>query len=139
MRITLLQSFSEGNMNSVMLAEIDSVRASRRWGSKGFNQYGDYFEPLVGLQFYAPSAGAATISVSTEAGKALKTWTVAASKGVNVIDYNVSISEKGKKILEKVGTEVRAAANGTMYLPKGNYHIQVSLNGMNSKKSFEVK
>jgi photosystem II stability/assembly factor-like uncharacterized protein len=137
--ISLLQGFSEENMNTLMLADIQTVRVSRRWGSKGFNQYGDYFEPSVGLQFYAPNSGGATISVSTEGGKELKNWTVEAAKGANVVEYNVSLSEKGMKNLEKVGTKARAASNGTAYLPKGTYHIEVSLNGMNSKKPFEVK
>lgn len=137
--ISLLQGISEGNMNNMMLADIASTRSSRRWGNKGFNQYGDYFEPSVMLQYYTPSAGNALITVSSEAGKKLKTWTVDASKGVNVVDYNVSLSEKGKKNLEKAGATVRAADNGTIYLPKGKYVIGVSQGGMTATKILEIK
>ncbi|MGB0949238.1 MAG: VPS10 domain-containing protein, partial [Marinirhabdus sp.] len=95
--IALLQQLSEEKMNGALLAEMGSVRASRRWGSKGFNQFGKYFEPSVTLQFYAPAAGPAEVTVKDEKGNVLKTWKTTVEKGVNVMDYNLSLSGKGKK------------------------------------------
>jgi thiamine-monophosphate kinase len=59
--ISLLQGISEKTMGSLMLADIASVRASRRWGSTGFNNYGAYFEPSVPLQIFAPLGGDAAV------------------------------------------------------------------------------
>ena len=137
--ISLLQDLSEENMKSVQLAEIESIRASRRWGSTGFNQFGDYFEPSMMLQFFTPSSGEVSILIKTDDGKELNNLKVDASKGINVVDYNVSISEKGAKVLEKGGTNVNKAPNGNYYLPKGTYNIVINANGMTTSKSFKVE
>ena len=137
--ISLLQQLSGTNMNSIVLAEVPAIRASRRWGSTGFNQFGDFYEPAVHLQVYAPTSGTAEISVATEEGMSLKSWKTDVVKGVNVVDYNVSISEKGKSALEKNDVTISKADNGSYYLPKGMYTITVNMNGKSTSQPFEVK
>ncbi|MGK0385941.1 MAG: photosystem II stability/assembly factor-like uncharacterized protein [Patiriisocius sp.] len=137
--ISLLQGISETTINSLMLADIADKRASRRWGNTGFNQYGDYFEPKVPLQIFAPTAGKVDIAIVSENGKTLKTWGATMNTGFNVVDYNASISEKGKKQLEKNDVSVHTGANGTFYLPAGKYSVEVSLDGAKTSKTIEVK
>ena len=137
--ISLLQGISEKTMGSLMLADIANVRATRRWGSTGFNNYGAYFEPSVPLQIFAPSAGKAEITVVLESGKVLKSWELSLTKGFNVVGYNASISEKGKKYLEKNNISVHMGVNGTFYLPSGKYSVEVSLKGNKTSKKIEVK
>lgn len=137
--ISLLQGFSESNQSDIMISQIPSVRASGRWGSTGFNQYGDYYEPSQKIQVYSPVNGTAKLSVTTEDGKTLKNWEIEVDKGINVVDYNMSISEKGVKVLEKMDQKVKKADNGSHYLPEGNYKMVMSVNEKSKEVNIEVK
>ena len=118
---------------------LQSVRASRRWGSTGFNNYGAYYEPSVPLQIFAPLGGEAKISVALESGNVLSSWKVTLTKGFNVVPYNASVSQKGKKQLEKEDISTFQGANGTFYLPKGSYIVEVSIGDFTINKMVEVK
>jgi photosystem II stability/assembly factor-like uncharacterized protein len=137
--IELLQKLTAENMDKLHLKEIASVRASRRWGSKGFNQFGEYYEPEINIQFYAPKATEVTIAVNTEDNKILKEWSVSAGKGISVIDYNLSILEKAKKALEKKDVTVKKADNGDYYLPKGKYKVSISQGDLTAETEFEIE
>ncbi len=136
--IALIQQLEGSNMGEVLLADIESQRFSRRWGAS-FSEWSDPFEPESTLQFYSPSAGTATISVRSEDGTLLNQMSVDAAKGVNVTDYDLSVSEKGKKAMEKKGTSLRKMQNGKYYLPKGSYDIAVEIGGNSAKKVLEIK
>ncbi|MGJ8665542.1 MAG: VPS10 domain-containing protein [Patiriisocius sp.] len=125
--ISLIQQISETNMNTLMLAEIPDQRASRRWGSTGFDQYGDVFEPSLILQIYAPKSGKAEILITNEDGKELNSWKLDLKKGFNIMDYNMGVSEKGKKQLERDEKNAFEGDNGQFYLSKGSYKIMVIL------------
>lgn len=137
--ISLLQEISSDTMGEVLLANIKSMRASRRWGSTGFNSFGKPFEPKIDLQFYSPSEGKATITISTEDGTELQQFQHEATQGINIAPYDVSLSKKGRKALENADTKLKEADNGVYYLPKGKYKAKVSVNGKTSEQSFELK
>ena len=137
--ISLLQQISEANMSNVMVADMQSARASRRWGTTGFNQYGDYFEPSMDISVFAPAAGNAMITITSESGKELKTWNKDVSKGFNKIAYNASVSDKGKKLLEKAEVKAWTGDNGTSYLPAGMYTVSVSVGGKSAQTKLELK
>ena len=137
--ISLLQEISSDTMGEVLLANIKSMRVSRRWGSTGFNSFGKPFEPNIDLQFYSPSEGKATITISTEDGTELQQFQHEAMQGINIAPYDVSLSKKGRKALENADTKLKEADNGVYYLPKGKYKAKVSVNGKTSEQSFELK
>ena len=136
--ISLLQKITSSNMNSIVLGSIDSVNHSGRWGSS-FSKWRDTYEPSVNLQFYSPQSGKAIISVLTEDNKELQQYFTDVTKGVNTFEYDVSVSEKGKKLLEKQDVEVTEAKNGIYYLPKGKYVIKVAVGAASSTTPLEVK
>jgi photosystem II stability/assembly factor-like uncharacterized protein len=137
--ISLVQQISQATMGTVMIADMPSIRASRSWGSKGFNQYRDYFEPSLDINMFAPAAGNATISVTSESGRELKNWSEQVPKGFNKIVYNGSVSEKGKKQLSKDEMKAWTGDNETSYLPRGIYTVSVSVNGKSAKTILELK
>lgn len=138
--ISLLQQLSANSLNELVLAEVSSIRGSGRWGSSGFNAFGDFtFEPTVMLQVFAPKSDAATISIKTEDGILLKAWETDLDKGVNVIEYNASISDKGAKALQKNKITLNKAENGNYYLPKGVYTILVTSDKYAQSKILEIK
>ncbi len=138
--ISLLQKISSSTMNDLILAEVPSMRASGRWGSSGFNAFGDFMnEPSLPLQVYAPNSGTAEISITTEDGTEVNSFKAEVEKGVNVIAYDVSLSEKGKKAMEKKDMKLSEADNGVTYLPKGSFEIKILLNGKSSSQALELK
>ena len=88
---------------------------------------------------YTPATGTAEISITTEDGTELNSWKTAVEKGVNVIEYDVSLSAKGKKALEKKDMKLKEADNGVLYLPKGMYEIKIQMNGKSATQPLELK
>jgi photosystem II stability/assembly factor-like uncharacterized protein len=137
--ISLIQKIAPEKMNDLVLAEVPSMRASSRWGSSGFNSFGDFRnEPSVPLQIFAPASGTAEISVTTEDGTVLNSWKADLERGVNIIKYDLSLSAKGKKALEKKDVEISEADNGMNYLPKGMYEINILMSGKSAIQAFEL-
>ena len=137
--IELLQQVSSENNNNIIVANLKPIRASRRWGSNGFNSFGDPFEPSVKIQFYTPSEGKATITIQNEDETELQKFQHDASKGYNIAEFDLSLSTKGKKEIEKTDVDISKADNGIYYLPKGKYIVIVSIGGKSAKTPFEVK
>ncbi|NNM23220.1 MAG: glycosyl hydrolase, partial [Flavobacteriaceae bacterium] len=137
--ISLLQQINSENRNSLIAGEIESIRASQRWGSTGFNSFGEPFEPGISFQYYVPVAGKVNILVMDAAGNKLQEMNNDASRGINITKYDLTISEKGKKVLDKAGTKVSKADNEKYYLPKGTYKVVFSSRGMEIEQQLEVK
>lgn len=136
--ISILQQVTPEKINNILLAEIPSIRASRRWGTTGFNQYGGFYEPSVALQVFSPLAGNASVSITTAEGKEIQRFSKVVAKGVTLIDYDLSILEKAKKQFEKEGTTIHTGANDISYIPAGKYTIAISVEGKTVKQAFEV-
>ncbi len=136
--VSLLQQLNENTLEEVLLSAVDPIRSSRRWGSS-FSDWSEVYEPSVDLQFYSPSNGKATFTVTSEEGTSLQSWEVDAVKGINTATYDVSLSKKGVKALEKEDSKITEADNGKTYLPKGTYTISVAIGGKSTKQTLEVK
>lgn len=136
--ISLLQKLNHANKNEIVVSDLESLSFSPRWGSK-WSAWGKVNEPKTNIQFYVPQDGKATITIKTEDGKELQQLSREATKGVNVLEYDLSISEKGIKVLEKMNSNVKKADNGKYYLQKGKYKVEVSLNGKSITSEFEIK
>jgi len=126
--ISLLQRITSENDMSLIVGDITPIRASRRWGSTGFNSFGKPFEPNVSIQYYAPSEGNVTITVETEDGKELQKFQHEGVRGINVVSYDLTLSTKGKKAMDKGEVKIKKAENGKYYLTKGTYIIRFNTN-----------
>ncbi|WP_299121683.1 sialidase family protein [uncultured Winogradskyella sp.] len=106
--------------------DLSPVRHSSRWGSS-FSQWSDAFEPEKTIQFYSNSSGKKTIKILSEKGSELKRMSVDADRGFNYVDYNLEITEKGKKALMKEDSKIdfRETGNKKQYLPKGIYFVEI--------------
>lgn len=136
--ISLLQKLNETNKNEVVLGEIEPLNFSPRWGGK-WSAWSEISEPETKIQFYSPQAGKATITFKTEDGKEFHNLSNEATKGVNIIDYDLSISEKGSKVFDKTDTKIKKAENDKYYLPKGKYKVTVSVNAKTATSELEIK
>ncbi|WP_410006805.1 WD40/YVTN/BNR-like repeat-containing protein [Aequorivita nionensis] len=136
--IALLQKLNETNKNDLVISDLETINFSPRWGSK-WSTWGEVYEPKLKIQFYAPQSGKATITIKTEEAKELQTLTTDATKGVNELNYDLSIPEKASKLLAKEDAKVKQSENGKYYLQKGKYKVTVSVNGKSLTSELEVK
>ncbi len=136
--IALLQKLNETNKNDLVISDLEAINFSPRWGSK-WSTWGEVYEPKLKIQFYAPQSGKATITIKTEEAKELQTLTTDAIKGVNELNYDLSIPEKASKLLAKEDAKVKQSENGKYYLQKGKYKVTVSVNGKSLTSELEMK
>jgi len=131
-----LHEFGKGKPSSTVVFETETVKSSRRWGGS-FGKWGRVFEPSTTFTFFTNSSGKQNVKLLSDKGTELNSIAVNADRGFNYLDYDLSISEKGKKALMKENTSVKItkAQNGKYYLPKGIYTINID----NTKTKFEVK
>ncbi len=125
--ISELQQMSPSvQSDALTLFETKEVRFSPRWGTS-FGVWYDTFEPSTEVAFYSNTASEKTIKILSEKGSLLNQIKTQASKGFNYVDYDLTITEKGKKALLKENTSITIseAQNGKIYIPKGNYTIQI--------------
>ena len=129
-------------MNSAMASkavtvfDVSPVRHSSRWGSSR-NQWSDAFEPEMTIEFYSNVSGNKNIKILSENEEEIFSFSANVDKGFNYVNYNLELSEKGKKALVKANSklEIQKANNGKYYLPKGKYTVEVG----NSKTILELK
>lgn len=136
--ISLLQKISPEMQNDILIASIESIEYSRRWGNS-YSQWSSVYEPSIPIQFYAPESGSATISIETKDGKELQQFSKDVSKGITVFDYDLSLSEKGIKNLKKNGLKIRKSNNNKVYVPVGEYSITVKIGAKIAKNVFSIK
>jgi hypothetical protein len=136
--VALIQKLAGSEMNEVVIADLNEIRHSRRWGSS-WSQWSESNEPSAEIQFYCPQSGKTSITIESEDGKELQLMQIEAVKGLNIYDYNLTLSKKGVKNLEKAEVKLTQGTNDKHYLPKGKYKVVVNLNGIYSKMSLEVK
>lgn len=111
------------------LFKIDDIKHSLRWGTR-FNTWRAVYEPEVQLSYYVNKKQPYTLTVQSEKGKTLTQIPLQSNVGLNVVNYDLSITDKGKKALEKeVDTlDLKRASNQKYYLPKGTYYLVLSSN-----------
>jgi len=118
------------------LFPFEDVSYSGRWGSS-WSKWLDANTPLEIIKFYENTSGKKEVKILSEKQSVLNTISVEADKGFNYVDYDLSLTENGRKVLLKENTsiDIEAAKNGVYYLPEGTYFIQIDA----EKVKFEVK
>jgi len=100
--------------------EADKVKFNTRWGSSGWGS--NYLTPNLGLVFYAKFEGKTEIIIYKD-DEIKKSIDIDANKGLNFINYDLSVDTKKKSTTD----------NGITYLKKGDYRI-VIIQGENSSE-----
>jgi photosystem II stability/assembly factor-like uncharacterized protein len=125
--IAALQQYNKVSSKDIALFEVPSIRFSSRWGS-AWNQFSQVFEPSTTITVFVKNSGKQNVKVLSESGLELNSISLNADKGFNYTNYDLSMTEGGKKALQKANPKltVKKAQNGKYYLPKGKYTIQVN-------------
>ncbi len=120
---------------------VKTIVWSEEWGASWSKWLEPKIHPSSTIQFYTMSSGDFLIKITSLEGKILQEFSVQADKGLNYIEYDVTMTEKGKGILEEEyeDEEVAKKKNGKYYLPVGKYYAQISNKKVIEKVLFEVK
>lgn len=135
--IAVLQQWNASKSNQqITLFEVDTIRHSSRWGN-AYSSWSKPFEPSTTLTLYAQNSGTQSIKILSEKGAVLNEIKADVNKGFNYVDYDMSLTENGRKALMKENSDlqINKAKNDKYYLPKGNYVIQIG----SEKTKLEVK
>ncbi|WP_405222336.1 WD40/YVTN/BNR-like repeat-containing protein [Dokdonia sp. Asnod1-B02] len=128
---------------NAQIFDIASVRSSGRWGNS-WSSWSEPNEPNVAINYYTSNAGKFSMVIKDAEGKEVQRVALLPSAGLNVFNYDLSIAEKGKKILEKANSslDIQKAKSGKYYLPKGVYTVSLDGGGGNSnaaRTTLEIK
>lgn len=127
----------------------NKVKKSSRWGTRR-SRWSKVNEPKIQLSFYTKSAGLATIHIKNKEGVTLRTMTHQAVEGLNYMDYDLTLTEKGARVLEKaMNVDIKkkedkktikaAKDNGAYYLVKGKYLVEILKNGESAEVELVVE
>ena len=135
--LDVLQAW-DADAKNLQLFAIKPIKNNPNWG-KSWSKWSKVNTPETQIVFFSPKSGEAAINILNKDGKTLKNWTVNADNGFNYVDYDLSFSEKGKKILERADKDLKLKKtdNGSYYLPAGTYTIEVTIDG--AKETTELK
>ena len=138
--VGIFEEYHNFKNKSLYVAQISSIRHNTNWGSS-WSKWLKANEPTKAIQVYINKKTKATLSIKTKDGNDLYQFTRTLEEGFNTVNYDLTISEKGKEILE--GTSelilISKKKNGKYYLPKGKYLIEVNTNLAQSNVSLVIE
>ena len=111
---------------TITFMDVKPIRYSARWGSS-WSSWNEAFEPSVIIQFYSTMSGQKHLKIRSESGAELYSIIINVEKGFNYVDYNLELTDEGKKALLKDNKDIqfRETGNKKYYLPKGTYKIGI--------------
>ena len=112
---------------NLYVQNLQNIKHNGNWGNT-WSKWLKAQEPSVTIQIYSKFLQKATLSILTKDDIKLKKIEVSLEKGFNTINYDLSITEKGKNILEKLteGLIITKKKNDKFYLIKGNYQLKIT-------------
>jgi len=133
--------------STIKAFETETVRWSPRWGGV-FAVWADTSKAETELPVYVNTAGKISISIKSE-DLVVKTFDVTAKKGLNYLKYDLSMDPAKAGDMEQKLNKTRkdderpivlkAAKDGKLYLPKGEYKVLMSKDGKESEVKLSVK
>ena len=128
----LQQQTDEIRNQALYVYDIPTKKYSGRWGSQ-WASWAEANEPTISIPVNTKSSGDVTVTIKTSTGKKLTGFSVDVGKGVNYIEYDLTIDASAIKTLEKYVNEdskepikVKKADNGQFYLLPGKYIVEVN-------------
>ena len=114
---------------------ISTIKKSRTWGNS-WGRWSSPFIPKISIPYYLRSSKKVTIKIYKDELLVASTTKVSA-KGFNEFSYDLSFSEEGRKAYLKKDKDqsLKAAKNGTYFLPKGVYTVKIE----SSTEVFEIQ
>ncbi|MGB5942295.1 MAG: glycosyl hydrolase [Leeuwenhoekiella sp.] len=125
----------------MQLSKLEPVRYSERWGEK-WSTWSEAYDPEVELVYFSPTKETVTITIMNEKGKELQQMQTVADHGLNYYSYDLTVSEKGKKILDKETKKDKGESDDASkkpYLIPGTYTVKISGAGLEATQKLEIE
>ena len=114
---------------------ISTIKKSRTWGNS-WGRWSSPFIPKISIPYYLSSSRKVTINIYKDE-LLVASMVKDSDEGFNEASFDLSFSEKGRKTYLKKFKEqsLKAAKNGTYFLPKGAYTVKIE----SSTEVFEIQ
>ncbi|TXN37544.1 glycosyl hydrolase [Flagellimonas hymeniacidonis] len=123
----------------LVIFNVENIKHSEGWGNS-WSSWTKPETPGLDVNFYSATPGTCSAKILTSNGTVVSATSIEASKGLNVLSYDLAFSKKGKSnFLKKNKMKLTEAKNGKTYLPKGNYTVEISGNGQVEKIEFKIE
>lgn len=135
-----LQEFAQmKDQTAIRLFAPEKQRASSRWGSS-FGAWSEAFEPQTQWAFYTPAAGEYFLSLTDDKGRKVYQTTGTAHAGFNYANYDFTVEALLFTSKKNNNTApFKKAQNGKMYLVKGEYTLELTINNQKSEQKWVLE
>lgn len=122
------------------LLKIEDCKESKYWGNKTYT-WGELVLPNVEIYCFLTTTKNAEIVIKNKEGSIVFSQKLENKEGLNKIDYDLSINEKTKWLLEKKDPilKIHKGDNGKYYLPVGKYSVVLMIDNKMLTETFEIK
>ncbi|MEP2239410.1 MAG: glycosyl hydrolase, partial [Maribacter sp.] len=118
---------------------LENLKHSARWGNS-WSSWSKARTPGLDITFYSDRDDVYKAKIKSSDNIVVSETEIIANKGLNVLSYDVAFSKIGKlNYLKKHKTELKQADNGSTYLPKGSYTVEITGNGTTEKVIFDIE
>jgi photosystem II stability/assembly factor-like uncharacterized protein len=118
---------------------LENIKHSARWGNS-WSSWSKAPTPGLDISFYSNRDEVYQAKIKSSDAIVVSEAEIMANKGLNVLSYDIGFSKIGKlNYLKKHKTELKQANNGSTYLPKGSYSVELKGNGKTEIVTFEIE
>ncbi|WP_324024651.1 glycosyl hydrolase [Maribacter sp. BPC-D8] len=118
---------------------LENIKYSSRWGNS-WSSWSKASTPGLDITFYSDSDDVYQAKIKTSDDIVVSETEIIANKGLNILSYDIAFSKIGKlNYLKKHKTILKQADNGSTYLPKGSYVVEIKGNGTSENITFEIE
>jgi photosystem II stability/assembly factor-like uncharacterized protein len=144
-----LQQLSDSLMAKDLFAfDINSPKYNKNWG-KRWSQWEEPDTQKLEISYYLKTGGNVSIKILTEKGLLLKELKDNGEKGINLVNFDLSIDESAlnsyvaylNENRKKDESEItlKPADDKKIYLRPGKYVVEIEAAGKKEKKEFSIK
>ncbi len=138
--ISALQSMTSEILNKDLhVYPLENIKHSSRWGNS-WSSWSKASTPGLDITFYSDRDDVYQAKIKSSDNIVVSETEIIASKGLNILSYDVAFSKVGKlNYLKKHKTVLKQAKNGSTYLPTGSYIVEIIGNGTTEKVTFDIE
>ena len=124
---------------SVHLFKLEAKEKSKMWGDK-YSSWEKTIEPKVTIWFYSNSEKEVVLTVENDKKTALFTQKITAKRGLNKVDYDLTLSKKEAENWNKrdKNVAIKEAKNQQYYLPIAKYNVTLKSGEIKESQEFEI-
>jgi hypothetical protein len=138
--VSVFEEYHSFKNKNLYVQNLQNIKHNGNWGNT-WSKWLKTQEPSVTIQIYSKFSQKATLSILTKDDIKLKQIEISLEKGFNTINYDLSITKKGKDLLENLteGLIITKKKNSKFYLIKGNYQLKITTQNSDIKTPLVIE